>query len=586
MEGKYYTNERSLLILIALLKAHGIKKVIASPGTTNLTFVASLQQDSWFEIYSAADERSAAYMAIGLCEESGEPVVISCTGATASRNYMSGLTEAYYRKLPILAITSTQNPDKIGLYNSQVIDRRVLPNDIANLSVDVRAVRNEEDAVYCQLKVNKAITELKRRGGGPVHINLQTLYSRDFSVKELPKVRVIQRFRLEDELPKLPDGSKISIYVASHSKWSERLTTAVDRFCAVYNAIVLCDHTSNYNGEYKILTPLVSQQEQYDTGIKESDVLIYIGGVSGAEIFPVGKQMWRVNEDGEFRNQGLPGLKYIFEMSECAFFEHYVKEGNVEFLGEKRIDYYRSIYKNLYSSIISDKLPFSNIWAAYRIAPLVPQNSIIHLGIVNSLRAWNFFEIPHTVTAYSNVGGYGIDGCMSSLIGASLVHKDRLYFGVFGDLSFFYDMNSLGNRHVGDNLRILLVNNGDGTEFRHYCHMGSDFDDKYANKYFAAGGHYGNKSRVLVKHFAKDLGFEYLSASNKDEFEEVLGKFVQPEVSKSIIFEIFTDNYSESKSLKMIRNLQTNLKGKLRNAVRQYVPMEVKQVLKGVLGKE
>lgn len=97
MDGKYYSSERSVQLLISLLKQHGIKKIVASPGTTNLSFVASLQQDEWFEVYSSVDERSAAYLACGMAEESGEPVVLSCTGATASRNYIPGLTEAYYR---------------------------------------------------------------------------------------------------------------------------------------------------------------------------------------------------------------------------------------------------------------------------------------------------------------------------------------------------------------------------------------------------------------------------------------------------------------------------------------------------------
>ena len=90
-----YTNERNVQMLIYLMKKHGIKKVIASPGTTNITLVASMQNDPWFEIYSAADERSAAYMACGLAAESGEPVALSCTGATASRNYIPALIENY-----------------------------------------------------------------------------------------------------------------------------------------------------------------------------------------------------------------------------------------------------------------------------------------------------------------------------------------------------------------------------------------------------------------------------------------------------------------------------------------------------------
>ena len=83
MDKKYYTNERNVQIMIFLLKAHGIKRVIASPGTTHMTFIGSIQQDPWFEVYSSVDERSAAYIACGMAAESGEPVVLSCTGATA-----------------------------------------------------------------------------------------------------------------------------------------------------------------------------------------------------------------------------------------------------------------------------------------------------------------------------------------------------------------------------------------------------------------------------------------------------------------------------------------------------------------------
>ena len=71
----HYSAEKNVQILIALLKALKIRKVIASPGSTNICFVASVQNDPFFEIYSCVDERSAAYMACGIAAESGEPVV-------------------------------------------------------------------------------------------------------------------------------------------------------------------------------------------------------------------------------------------------------------------------------------------------------------------------------------------------------------------------------------------------------------------------------------------------------------------------------------------------------------------------------
>lgn len=171
---KFYTSERNVQIVLSLLKANGIRKIIASPGATNFTFVGSVQNDPFFEVYSAVDERSAAYMACGMAAESGEAVALSCTGATASRNYYPGLTEAFYRKLPVLAITSHQGTDRIGQLIPQNIDRRILPNDIARLSVELPVVKDCRDEDYVVMEVNKAMLELRRNGGGPVHINLIT----------------------------------------------------------------------------------------------------------------------------------------------------------------------------------------------------------------------------------------------------------------------------------------------------------------------------------------------------------------------------------------------------------------------------
>ena len=55
--------------------------------------------------------------------QSGEPVVLSGTMAAASRNYISGLTEAFYRKIPVLAITSTLYIGQVGQNIPQLIDR-------------------------------------------------------------------------------------------------------------------------------------------------------------------------------------------------------------------------------------------------------------------------------------------------------------------------------------------------------------------------------------------------------------------------------------------------------------------------------
>lgn len=199
-----YTEEKNVLMLMSLMKQHGVRKIVASPGTTNISFVVSLQRDPYFQVFSSVDERSAAYIACGLAEESGEPVALSCTQATASRNYFPGLTEAYYRKLPVLAVTSTQHPVRIGQNIQQAIDRTIQPVDTVKLSVQVPIIQSAEDASYANIAINRALLELRRDGGGPVHINLTTTYTKVYDTSELPKSRSVMRYTAEDELPQIP----------------------------------------------------------------------------------------------------------------------------------------------------------------------------------------------------------------------------------------------------------------------------------------------------------------------------------------------------------------------------------------------
>lgn len=581
--SKYYSDEVNAQIVVALLKAHGIRKVIASPGTTNMAVVYSMQNDPYFEMYSCVDERSAAYMACGLAAESGEPVVLSCTGATASRNYLPGLTEAYYRKLPVLAITSMQDFSKVGHLIAQTLDRSTPPADVVNLSVTLPVVKDDNDRWDCEIKVNKAILALTRQGGGPAHINIPTTYSRTYSTKELPKFRVINRIVLGDAFPQLPKGP-IGIFVGSHKTMSAQLVEAIDRFCAAHNGVVFCNYSSSYKGKYRVLYSLVAGQNGYVAADSAPELTIHIGEVSGDyySMKVIGKQVWRVSEDGEIRDT-FQRLRYVFEMNELSFFEHYGKEGKT---GDD--SYLQACKKQLQAHYDQmPELPFSNPWIAAKIAHRIPEGSTIHFGILNSLRSWNFFELPESVTSESNVGGFGIDGGVSSLLGASLANRNKLYYCVIGDLAFFYDMNTLGNRHVGNNLRILLVNNGRGTEFRQYKHPGSILGEQ-ADNFVAAAGHFGSKSANLVKHYTQDLGFEYLQADSKETFERECERFLTPKMTgKSMVFEVFTDSALESEALETILTIKDNdgLKDRTRQFAKQVLGQKQINILKKVIGR-
>lgn len=573
MTPQYYSNERSVQIVISVLKANGIKRVIASPGTTNVTFVGSLQNDPWFEIYSAPEERSAAYMACGLAAETGEPVVITCTGATASRDYLPGLTEAYYRKLPVLAITANQGRENIGNLVPQNIDRRVLPNDVAKMSVYIPATKDSADEWHNTLLVNTAVLELFHHGGGPVHIDLTSTYSGDFSVKELPATRIIHRYMPYDDLPDFPEG-RIAIFIGSHKKFTAEETRAIDMFCATFDAVVICDHTSGYNGQYAVNFSLVGSQVYSHSSLADIRVLIHIGEVSGdyygMALNP--QEVWRVSEDGELRDK-FRKLSKVFEMRDVDFFSKYAKPGLNK---SSHLKGYKDAYKDCLDKL--PELPFSNAWIAQQLSREMPDGCVCHFGILNSLRSWNWFNIKNNIDTNSNVGGFGIDGSLSTIIGASLANPKKLYFICLGDLAFFYDMNALGNRHIGKNVRILLVNNGVGSEFKLYSHPCYQWGEK-ANDYMAAAGHYGNKNSELVKNYAENLGFKYITASSKEDFNSVYHEFLDTSNSESpIVFEVFTNKEDESFAQETILKLIAPQSMKWANKIKEVMPESVVQI--------
>jgi 2-succinyl-5-enolpyruvyl-6-hydroxy-3-cyclohexene-1-carboxylate synthase len=168
-------------------------------------------------------------------------------------------------------------------------------------------------------------------------------------------------------------------------------------------------------------------------------------------------------------------------------------------------------------------------------------------------------------------------------LGASLANPAKLYFMVVGDLAFFYDLNSLGNRHVGKNLRIIVVNNGKGTEFRQYNHTVAHFGEK-ADEFISAAGHFGNKSKTLIKNYSESLGFEYFAASNKDEYINVCAEFLSPErKNKSLILEVFTDSDNESDALKLMRTIRADNKQLLKEKAKNVVGKKNIERLKGLL---
>ncbi|MDR1706510.1 MAG: 2-succinyl-5-enolpyruvyl-6-hydroxy-3-cyclohexene-1-carboxylate synthase [Prevotella sp.] len=579
-----YTISKNTQIILSLLKAHGIRHIVISPGATNIPITQGVQNDPFFTCYSVVDERSAMYFAIGLYLELGVPIATSCTAAQATRNYIPGLTEAFYKHVPILAITASKHPKHTYQEYMQGPDQTSLPADAVKKTFALPYVDGKIDELHCTRMVNEAILELTHRTSGPVQLNMPENDSElgIYNVPTLPTVRVIKRYMEWDKWDTPLNSKKIMIVVGEHRPFTAGQTAAIEAFCKSHNAFVYVNHLSNYHGEYTVLANLALAgmgNEAFKT--YKPDILITIGGQTGD--YPLyGKlamgdwhdfEHWRIAEDGNVVDT-YDKLSKIFECPFELFFYRLSKNTEMEHS-------YLEQWKELeLSTSIPDNLPFSNAYLAQQLHCDIPKNSYLNLAILNSLRHWSFFPLDPSITCYSNVAAFGIDGCMSVFLGES-VATDNLCFLVIGDLAFFYDMNSLGIRQLKNNVRILLVNNGCGIEFKNYNHVNYQFG-KDGDAYVAAVGHNGNSAKGWVEN----VGFKYLQAKNKDEFlkhkDEFLGKS-----EESIVFEIFTTPEDESDALKSIieNNRMTSGMDVVKDKVRSLVGAKGVSILKNMIKK-
>lgn len=555
-----FENVKNIEMVAELLKQHNIKNLIISPGGTNIPLVKLVQSDNFFTCYSIVDERSAVYFGIGVYLQTGEPVALICTSAQATRNYIPGLTEAFYKKVPILAITMEKHPRFKYQEYMQAPDQTSLPADSVKKSFELPFVKDINDVYYSKRLINEAILELFHNGKGPVQLCIPWL---DFKISEIePLNKVIKRVSTVDINKFDVTGKRILIVIGEHRHFSINERKAIEYFCQNTDTVIYTNHLSNFSNNYSVNANLllsVIDDKEFDK-IKP-DILITIGGQTGdyplylrfSKTIYNNMEHWRISEDGNISDT-YDKLTYVFQGKEEDFFMN-VCENHV-------VHHYIEVWKNQLKNLTRNvNVPFSNVSIAQFLHTKLPSESIIQFSILNSLRVWNLFDLNPDIECYSNVGAFGIDGGMSTLIGQSVITK-KLSFMVIGDLAFFYDMNSLGIRHIKNNLRILLINNNGGVEFK----LNGE-DKNIVDNYIAAANHYGNS-----KGWAESCNFKYLSASNMNEFESVYNEFLSAS-DKPIILEAFILDKNESEAYHSLINKNKKIDAKqiLKNSVKKII---------------
>ena len=321
-----YKNIENINIVVNLLKENKIRDLVISPGGTNIPLIRAVQDDSFFNCYSVVDERSAAYFAIGIYLQIKHPVALICTSAQATRNYIPGLTEAFYKRVPILAITMEKHPRFKYQEYMQAPDQTSLPNDCVKKSFEMPFISDINDMYHSIRAANQAFLELSRAGYGPVQLCIPWL---DFPLNDVtPNIRCIKRYECKEIKKECLKNKKILVVIGEHLPFNKDEKEAINKFCEATDSVVYTNHLSNFHNNYSLNANLLLSTITIDelNEIKP-DIIISLGGQSGDYPFYLAfskntlsdLEHWRICQDGEVVDT-YDKLTRVFQGSLVEFF--------------------------------------------------------------------------------------------------------------------------------------------------------------------------------------------------------------------------------------------------------------------------
>lgn len=552
-----YTELKVYQIIIALLKKYNVRHCVLSAGSRNVPFVHSVEEDPFFHCYSVVDERSAGYFALGLAQQLQEPVVISCTSSTATCNYWPPIAEAYYQNVPLIVLTSDRNPAMLGQWEDQMIDQVGMFDRHVKKSVNLPEIENHEDFIFCQRLVNEVLLEMNHHRTGPVHINIpMRYYNRSFNCTALPEVMKIERLSLFDDdclwqkkVERLQKSHRVLVTCGQSSFISDHFREQLSQFFHNFNSSISIEYMSNMECDGALNTSICLDNRyiadhQFEKMLP--DIVISYGGniVQGLKELLrhfAGKfEHWLIQEDGSVVDM-YKSLTTIFECSPVYFFKYC--NTHISDNVKNNMQYYNLLIQHSERVIIPD-FEYSNIFAIRKIVETIPTGSLLHLSVNSSIRITNFFKMNPHIKVYANIGTHGIDGCLSSFFGQAAA-SNNLSFLIIGDLSFFYDMSALRLRHIGSNVRILMINNHGGEEFYYNRMWQNDSSDLHTT------ARHNTKARGWVC----ENNYTYLTATDKESFDEALELFMVAESDRPIFLEVFTEMKTDADAISDFYNL-------------------------------
>ena len=525
--------------IIEICLAKGITNIIISPGSRNAPLTIGFAQNPNFTCYSIADERCAAFFALGIAQQTKNPTAIVCTSGSALLNYYPAFAEAFYSQIPLIVISADRPQSKIDIGDGQTIRQE---NVYQNHSV-FNANLTEEASEENDLKINKAIeTAILQKG--PVHINApfeEPLYQTVEALSVHPKITAIEEnigtktIENIEEFVSIWNSAKCKLIMVGVNEANSIDTEIVQNFAKDPSIVVLTETTSNLHHPTFInsIDTLITPFEDVDFQEFQPEILVTFGGMIVSKRIKAflrkykPKQHWHIDTlraydtfDAKTKHIVMQPNNFFNDLLSKTIFtesDYFSKINKIYDL--------RKIRKQEYLS----KIPFSDFQVFEKIIESLPKNSQLQISNSSAIRYAQLIDIDASIEVFCNRGTSGIDGSTSTAIGASVGSQKQNVF-ITGDISFLYDSNALWNSYIPKNFKIILINNGGGGIFRI---LPGHEEKPVFNTYFETSHH------LTAEHLAKMYKMNYLTASDLDSLNEGIEKLYSQNDIPAIL-EIFT----------------------------------------------
>ena len=521
--------------IITIFQAKGIQNIVISPGSRNAPLTIGFANNPYFKCYSVADERCAAFFALGIAQQLQQPVAVVCTSGSALLNYYPAFSEAFYSEIPLIVLSADRPKNKIDIGDGQTIRQENIYQNHSLYNANLDEFASEANDSLINEAIDQSIANK-----GPVHINApfeEPLYE---TVEELtvhPSIsqRIITKplsENLADFQSQWHQASKKLVLIGGLSTNSID-QKYLDQLAQDPSVVVFTEVTSNTHHPHFVsnIDTIITPFTEADFKSFQPDLLLTIGGMIVSKRVKVflrnyaPKQHWHVDELRAYDTYGC--LTQHFVMSPNTFLEEMgqsVSESDYQsrMLAVKNS---RAVQHQKYL----ESAPFTDFKAFHAILSSLPPHSQLQISNSSPIRYAQLFAIDPTVEVYCNRGTSGIDGSTSTAIGAAVANKKPTVL-ITGDIGFLYDSNALWNNYIPKDFKIIVLNNGGGGIFRI---LPGHEESPVFNTYFETS------HQLTAEHLAKMYGFEYHIAHDDVSLEGALESFYKQN-HKPVLLEVTT----------------------------------------------